>query len=219
MASRENRTESRREAPRPYLVTPLVDDPAGFEDALAAALAAGDVAAVMLRLAAADERTLINRVKALAPVVQGHGVALLISGNTGIVVRAGADGAHADGLAEFEGALALKPDRIVGCGGLVTRHDAMVAAEGGADYVMFGEPDDAERRPSFEAVIDRVAWWAPLFEIPCVGFAGSPDEVAALTRAGADYVAVGDAIFGDARGPAAAMADVVRRLSTTEAVR
>jgi len=67
MASRNHRTEPRREAPRLYLVTPLVDDPAGFQDTLASALSAGDVAAVMLRLAAADDRTLVNRAKTLVP--------------------------------------------------------------------------------------------------------------------------------------------------------
>ena len=50
----------------------------------------------------------------------------------------------------------LKPDRIAGIGGLETRHDAMVAAERGADYVMFGD----NARPSLDAVIERVAWWA-----------------------------------------------------------
>ena len=67
----------------------------------------------------------------------------------------------------------------------------MLAGEAGADYVMFGEPDAAGRRPAFDAVAKRVAWWAELFEIPCVGFAVGLDEVAPLAAAGADFVAVG----------------------------
>jgi thiamine-phosphate pyrophosphorylase len=144
--------EPRRPIPRIYLVTPPVADPVGVSDglapALAAALGAGDVAAVLLRLAAADERTLINHAKALAPIVQAKAAALLIDGRPEIVVRAAADGAHARGVAELDEALALKPARIAGCGGLATRHDAMVAAESGADYVMFGEPDAAPAQPS-----------------------------------------------------------------------
>ena len=66
MASRDDRIETRRSAPRLYLVTPVVTDPGGLADALAQALGAGDVAAVLIRLAAADDRTLINHVKALA---------------------------------------------------------------------------------------------------------------------------------------------------------
>jgi len=220
MASRGNQIEPRRPAPRIYLVTPPVADPAGLKDALASAVGAGDVAAVLVRVAATDERTMINRVKVLAPIVQGRGAALLVDGHPEIVARAGADGAHMTGVAALAEALALlKPARIAGCGGLASRHDAMVAAESGADYVMFGEPDEDAHRPSFEAVLDRVAWWAEVFEIPCVGFAASVEETEQLAAAGADFVALGDAVFGDARGPAVAMAEAARRLATPEAVR
>ena len=133
------------------------------------------------------------------PVVQDQGAALLLDGHVELVARAGADGAHLTGLDAFTDALAqLKPDRIAGCGGLESRHDAMTAAEAGADYVMFGEPDGAGARPSFAAIEDRVAWWAEVFEIPCVGYAASPDEVAPLVKAGADFIALGDWIWRDA---------------------
>lgn len=215
MASQDNRLGSRR--PRLYLVTPQVADPTSIREALAAALAAGDVAAVLLRLAAADERTLINRTKALAPLVQDKDAALLLDGLPGIVARAGADGAHLTGIEAFEAALAsLKPERIAGCGGLHTRHDAMLAAEVGADYVMFGEPDQRGHRPSFEAVVERVAWWAEVFEIPCVGFAGGIDEVAPLAAAGAEFIALGDWIFAHPEGAAAAVAQSSARLVVAE---
>ena len=217
MASRVNQIESRRPAPRLYLVTPPVAEPAGLSDALAAALGAADVAAVLLRLAATDDRTLINRVKALAPIVQDKGAALLLDGHPDLGARAGADGAHLTGIAAFQEARALlKPARIAGCGALETRHDAMLAAEADADYVMFGEPDAQGRKPSFEAVLDRVTWWAEVFEIPCVGFAATVAEAEALAAAGADFVAVGDCIFGDARGPAAAIAEAARCLALAE---
>src|SRR3989442_5850382 len=152
MASRGKPAEARRPAPRLYLVTPQATDPDGLRDALAGALAAADVAAVLLRLPAADDRTLINRVKGLAPVVQDKGAALVLDGHAEIVARAGADGAHLAGIDAFNAALAaLKPARIAGCGGLNSRHDAMRAAEAGADYVMFGEPDAAGPRPPVRA--------------------------------------------------------------------
>jgi thiamine-phosphate pyrophosphorylase len=218
MASRVNPIESRRPAPRLYLVTPPVAEPAGLSDALAAALGAADVAAVLLRLAATDDRTLINRVKALAPIVQDKGAALLLDGHPDLVARSGADGAHLTGIAAFQEALALlKPARIAGCGALETRHDAMLAAEADADYVMFGEPDAQGRKPSFDAVLDRVTWWAEVFEIPCVGFAATVAEAEQLAAAGADFVAVGDCVFGDARGPAVAIAETARRLALAEA--
>jgi len=198
MASRPKQADP-RPAPRLYMVTPLLAETREFSAQLAAALAAGAVAAVLARLSDADERTQINRAKALAPIVQDKGAALLLDGHADLVARAGADGAHVTGMLAFTEAMEqLKPERIVGVGGLASRHDAMVAAETGADYVMFGEPGTAGERPAFDAIAERVAWWAEVFEIPCVGFAASMDEVAPLVAAGADFVALGDWLWRDA---------------------
>ena len=203
------------ERPRLYLITPLLDDPAPFIGALEVALSAGDVAAVLARLADADERMLINRAKSIAAVVQRRDIALVLEGRPELAARADADGAHLTGIAAFTAALAsLKPDRIAGCGGLRSRHDAMLAGESGADYVMFGEPttsanptrDHGERRPRFAALVERVEWWAELVEVPCVGYAAGRDDVAPLARAGADFIALGDWLWNDAHGPAAAVA-------------
>jgi thiamine-phosphate pyrophosphorylase len=126
--------------------------------------------------------------------VQNQGAALLIDGHRELVARSGADGAHITGIENFTDALeTLKPDWIVGCGGLTIRHDAMAAAEAGADYVMFGEPDAAGARPGFDAILERVTWWAEVFEAPCVAFAASLDEIAPLVSAGADFIALGSA--------------------------
>jgi thiamine-phosphate pyrophosphorylase len=203
-----------RPAPRLYLVTPPVDDAQAFAPQLEAAMAAGDVAAVLLRLADADERTQINRAKALGRIVQDKDAALLLDGHADLVARAGADGAHLAGIGEFTEALEnLKPERIAGAGHLETRHDAMTAAEQGADYVMFGEAGESGERPEFDAIAERVAWWAEVFEAPCVGFAASAAEVAQLVAAGADFVALGDWVFADPRGAAVCVAEAAAQLS------
>ena len=85
--------------PRLYLVTPVIHDAAAFAPLLGAALSAGDVAALLLRLPlGADERTLVNIVKALAPGVQEAGAALLVGAASDlaalVAARGGADGAH-----------------------------------------------------------------------------------------------------------------------------
>jgi thiamine-phosphate pyrophosphorylase len=211
------RQQQARPAPRLTLVTPVIEDANRFAKDLAAALAAADVAAVLLRLADGGERALIDRIKALVPIVQKADTALLLDGHPNLVVRSGADGAHLTGIDAFnDAAPGLKPERIAGAGGMATRHDAMRAAEGGADYVMFGEPDANGHRPSFEAVIERVSWWAEVFQIPGVGFAAQPDEIAPLVAAGVDFVALGDFIFGDPRGLAAAIAAAAQHLSVPE---
>lgn len=207
-----------RSGPRLYLVTPPLDAPA-LAATLAEALQAADVAAVLARPPAAGEAHLIERVQTIAPAVQNRGVALLLDGAPERVEPAGADGAHVAGLAGLDTALpVLKPRYIVGCGGLSSRHDAMVAGERGADYVMFGEPDRDGHRPAFAAVLDRVAWWAELFEIPCVGWAMTLDEVAALAAAGADFVAVADALWVDPHGPGTAVAAAAAQLRKSEPV-
>jgi thiamine-phosphate pyrophosphorylase len=229
---------SQRAVPRLYLVTPLLEDTSSFVGTLDAALDAGDVAAVLLRLADADEGSLTKRAKAVASAVQRRDIALLLDGRSEMVGRAGADGAHITGIEAFAAALStLKPDRIAGAGGLRSRHDAMLAGETGADYVMFGDPapyppPHAEEnhpppfpppraaeswvgghRPPFDTIEERLKWWADLIEIPCVGYAASADEVRPLAQAGADFVALGDWIWTHTEGAAAAVAAAVGALA------
>jgi thiamine-phosphate pyrophosphorylase len=209
-----NKPAPPRPVPRLYLATPVVDDPTALVASLPGLLAGADIAAVLLRQKPADPRGMIARIKALAPVVQGGGAALLVDGNFDLVVRSGADGAHLTGIEALTEALptlrpaTLKQDWIAGVGGLATRHDSMSAGEAGADYVLFGEPDAQGLRPSVEAIAERLQWWAELFEPPCVGFAASPDEAAEFTAAGADFILAGDFVWSDPRGAAAAISDL-----------
>ena len=71
----------------------------------------------------------------------------------------------------------------------------MTAGEAGADYVMFGEPRRDGWTPPLAETAERAAWWAEIFETPCVAFAARLDDVAPLAAAGADFVALGDAIW------------------------
>jgi thiamine-phosphate pyrophosphorylase len=207
-----------RPVPRLYLATPEVDDPSALAASLPGLLAKADVAAVLLRLKPADPRSLISRVKVLAPAIQESGAALLLDGHFELAARGGADGAHLTGIEAMQEALpTLKPDRIAGVGGLSTRHDSMIAGEASADYVLFGEPDARGQRPSAEAVADRLQWWAELFEPPCVGFAASRQEAFEFAAAGADFVLVGDCIWNDSRGPAAALLDAEQAIRQAHA--
>ena len=197
-----------RPVPRLYLATPEVDDPSSLVANLPGLFARADVAAVLVRLKPTDQRSMISRVKALAPAIQNSGAALLLDGHVELVARAGADGAHLTGIEAMEGELpTLKPDRIAGVGGLTTRHESMAAGEAGADYVLFGEPDARGQRPSIAAIAERLQWWSELFEPPCVGFAASREEVFEFAAVGADFVLVGDLIWNDARGAAVALMD------------
>lgn len=206
-------------APRLYLATPLIGDPADLVRTLPELLASGDVAAVLVRFADADERSIVQRGKALAPAIQNAGAAMLIADHFELVARMGADGAHLRDLDALKEALpTLKPDRIAGVAGLESRHDAMMAGET-ADYVMFGEPPADGQRPSPEAIIERLTWWAEVFEVPCVGYAATRDEALAFAATGAEFLLLGEFVWEDPRGPKAALMDVQGAIGQNRAVR
>src|SRR5260221_1006955 len=172
-------TQSKVERPpaRLILITPLIDETAAFASLLSAACASGDIAAVVARFSPASDSELSARTRALLPLVQEKNIAFLLQDRADLAVKIGADGAHLSGTQVLRNAVPiLKPKLIAGAGGLVTRDDAMSAGEAGADYVMFGEPDAAGKSPSLQAIVQRVSWWAEIFEIPCVAFGETADQ-------------------------------------------
>lgn len=187
---------SLRDPGTPRLI--LFSPPLAAEPATAlveSACRAADIASVILRTGGMEEREILTRAKLLLPAAQKSGAALLLEDRADLVAKANADGAHlSDFPAQIEMVATLKPKFIAGASGLVSRHDAMTAGETGADYVMFGEPRGGER-PAPEATLDRVAWWAEIFQIPCVAFAAALDEIPALVRAGADFIALDEAVW------------------------
>ncbi|WP_375461478.1 thiamine phosphate synthase [uncultured Enterovirga sp.] len=195
-----------------YLVTPLIEDAEAFVPALREACGAAPVMAVLIRLAPADERTLLRRVKILSAAIEAHGAAAIVSDPGGevdlvaLVTRGGADGGHASDPERLQDLCErLKDGRNIGAGGLDTKHDAMVAGELGVDYVLFGEPGPDGRIPPISLVVERAAWWAEIFQNPCVAYAPTMDAVPILAATGAEFVALGEAVWTHADGPAAAM--------------
>lgn len=209
---------------RLYLLSPLITEADGFAPQLAAACDAGGIAAVLLRFPAADERTLVNHIKALAPIAQDRGIAALVAaeGNAdlaAVAMRGGADGVHArGGSAEIRGLRErLRADRILGAGNIRSKHDAMTIGEAEADYIMFGEPRPDGSVPPLDAVIERAAWWAEIFQIPCVAYAPTIETVTQLAATGAEFIALADAVWTHPDGPAAAIAAALERSATKAA--
>jgi thiamine-phosphate pyrophosphorylase len=197
------------QTPRIYLLTPPLADATAFFPRLESALASADVACVLLDLRTRDPSDAKRVVRAVAPIVQRRDAALLVRDPV-LAARAGADGVHVAAGPEFERDLrgvieSVKPERIVGVGNVRTKHDAMIAGELDADYVMFGDPSADGWTPPREAVLERVSWWAEIFNAPCVAYAADLADAAAFAAAGADFIALGDAIWSDARGPESAL--------------
>ena len=211
----ENKAE--RPATRLMLMTPSVVEPAVFANQVLLACAAGDIAAVIARLSPAGDSELLACAHVLRPLVQERDIAFLLQDRPDLAAKIGADGAHLSGTQALRDSLPmLKPGLIAGAGGLASRHDAMLAGELGADYVMFGEPDATGKIPSFGAIVERVAWWAEIFEIPCVAFAETVDQAAELARAGADFVALGAAVWSGPQCVETLIAEAAARISTLE---
>ena len=191
---------------RLYLVTPPAFDPASFRDRLAAALDAGDVGAVQLRLKGIDDDALRRAIDALRPVAQSRDVAFILNDRPDLAVAHGCDGAHV-GQTDTHVAVArrLLGDRTLG----VTCHDsrdlAFEAGEAGADYVAFGAffPTATKEAPT-RADPDILRWWSELMELPCVAIGGiNAANCGELVRAGADFLAVIGAVWNHPEGPAA----------------
>ena len=198
---------------RLYLITPLIEDPAAFASHLYEALAKSDVACVLLRFGEAPTALSPGHTE-LVGSIQARQVAALVVNDVELALALEADGVHVDEAGDLSDALRrLKPSRIVGVGALNTRDDAMLAGERDIDYLMFG---DGESLESFAERLDRVAWWAEIFRVPCVAHAQALDEIEALAAAGAEFVALGAGVWDDPRGPAAAMADAMLALRAGE---
>lgn len=198
-----------------YLISPLVDGSTPFGQRLMLAVAALSPASVLLDIPAGEERAQINLIKALAPALQEAGVAVLVNTSAQVAVRAGADGVHVGSVLLVQPMReAMKTERIVGAGGLTSRHDAMDAGEAGADYVMFGEPRPDGSQMTLSALAERAAWWAEVFETPCVAYANSAVAVEPLALTGAEFVALGPWCFDDIEAAAGVVATARASLKT-----
>ena len=197
------------------LVTPLRSDATALAARVAAALAGGDIASLIIAVDPADPAVLQRTAEAVVPVAVQRGVAAIVHNDTRIVGRAGADGVHVDsGAADLADAVAaLRKKKIVGAGGIRSRHEAMLAGESDPDYVFFGRLDGDSGPEIFGKALELAAWWSSLFVIPAIVMGGSTvASVAAAAEAGIEFVALSRAVF-DAADPGAAVAEANRLLS------
>ena len=195
---------------RLYLITPPTLPP-DFANTLAAALDAGDVASLQLRLKDAPPDAVERAVDALMPVAHARDVAFLLNDDAILAARLGCDGAHlgqSDG--DHAGARMLLDGRILGITCHDSRHLAMTAGEGGTDYVAFGAFFDTSTKHTVHRPdSDILSIWQETMQIPCVAIGGiTADNCSPLVQAGADFLAISNAIWSAPDGPAAA----VRRL-------
>jgi thiamine-phosphate pyrophosphorylase len=190
-----------------YLISPQ-DVGGAFPDRLKAALEPGIAAAFQLRVKDVEEHELARLAEPLQRLCADANVAFIVNDSMALAKRIGADGVHlgqSDGDIREARAL-LGPSAQIGKTCHDSRHLAMEAGEAGADYVAFGAFHPTTTKPSnYRPEPSILSWWATLFEIPCVAIGGiTPDNAKLLVEAGADFLAVCQAVWGKA-DPAAAV--------------
>jgi thiamine-phosphate pyrophosphorylase len=182
-----------------YLISPL-DVAGGFADRLARALDAGPVAAFQFRVKDVDQHEAARLTEPLQRLCADREVAFIVNDSVSLAKRLGADGVHlgqGDGDPR-EARSILGPDVQIGVTCHDSRHLAMEAGDAGADYVAFGAfypttTKETTHRPELAIL----SWWSALFELPSVAIGGiTPANAAPLVAAGADFLAVSNAVWG-----------------------
>jgi thiamine-phosphate pyrophosphorylase len=188
---------------RLILIAPIDEAADIFAPRLAEAIAGGDVASLILP-AWADEGAFQTFATPIVRMTQEAGVAAIIAEDTRAAGRIGADGIHLhakpDGIRE-----AVERSRgkmIVGAGGAATRDDALELGEAQPDYIFFGRFGYDTKPEPHKRNLALGRWWAEMVAIPCVVMGGSEiASVADVADTGVEFVALGNAIFGEGIDP------------------
>lgn len=189
----------RTEPAKLYLISPQ-EVGGAFPDRLKAALEPEIASAFQLRVKDVSEHELARLAEPLQRICADGDVAFIVNDSMQLAKRLGSDGVHlgqSDGDVRDARAL-LGPSAQIGKTCHDSRHFAMEAGEAGADYVAFGAFYPTTTKPSnYRPAPSILSWWSTLFEIPCVAIGGiTPDNATPIVEAGADFIAVCQAVWG-----------------------
>ena len=205
---------------RLYLITPpTIPDLDAFVRELEAALDAGEVAALRIRLKDLSDYDLIAVTKVIAPIAQDRGVAVLMNDRVPLVKSLKLDGVHI-GQSDMplkEARAFLGKEAMIGVTCHNSRDLAMDAAENGADYVAFGAfYPTTTKEVEHMADLEILSIWQESIEIPCVAIGGITAENAGeVAAAGADFIAVSGAVWNHPEGAASGVKALLAAISAT----
>lgn len=177
----------------------LLTTEAALLDAVDTALAEG-VRIIQYRDKLATNDQKLERAKAIHQLCKTYNALSIINDSVDLMMASGSDGVH---LGQTDGAsdlshLTLSRDKILG----VTCHDdlelARIAERFGASYAAFGRFYPSKTKPQAKpAQIDRLIEAKQHLSIPIVAIGGiNAHNMSPLINAGADAIAVIDALFG-----------------------
>jgi len=204
-------TNDAPEGPGIYLITPPLTDAGPFLPHLAEALDAVDVSCVRLRMAGEDEDTLRRAADQVREVAHERDVAITVTDHFRLVQPLGLDGVHLESprLTVRDARKALGNDAIVGAFAGVSKHNGMVAAEAGADYVSFGPLAASALGDGEVAEPHLFVWWCEMIQTPVVAEGGLNIDLARALAPSVDFLALDHAVWDHPDGPAKALKALV----------
>lgn len=199
--------------PQLYLITPPSFELAPFGETLARLLDGVPVACLRLAMAGTDEDRISRAADTLREIAHARDIAIVIERHVMLAERLGLDGVHlpqgTHGIRKLRETLG--GDAIIGAACGTSRHDAMSAAEAGADYVSFGPVGDTPLGDGARAEFELFEWWTEIFQIPVVAEGAlNPEHVERLAPV-TDFFAFGDEIW-NTEDPLAALRTLIAPL-------
>lgn len=165
---------------------------------VSAVLGAGDIAGVILHTNGSASHFFESFCETLVPAIQSHDIAALIADDSQLAGRSNADGHYVerersnlnDILARFS------PQKIVGCGGMLNRDQALKLGETGIDFLAIGKLGRDTHPEPHKKNMELGEWWSEFVELPCIILGGnSIDSVVDVAKTGADFVLLEQAVF------------------------
>lgn len=183
-----------------YAITPDLDDTAHLCTLIEASLDGG-AALVQYRNKNADAELRATQAGQLLALCRRHGVPLIINDHADLCLALGADGVHLgrdDG--DIASVRAMLGDKLLGVSCYASFEQAQSAQAQGADYVAFGSCFGSNTKPdAVRAPLTLFTRATRELTVPVVAIGGiTADNARLALDAGADCIAVIDALFGAA---------------------
>lgn len=177
---------------RLFLVAPDAISESLLIDCATAACSAGDCATILVA-----ENISQKSVEAL----QALNLAVILNNTEPRKVHhLKADGLQLSSLEDFKAARENLKNEVLGFLAGVSRHEAMEAAEAGADYVAFTQTKQY-------AGIPIIGWWLDVTNLPAVAF--DPASDATLRSQNPDFIRPSDDMWGDADSASRVVKDLM----------
>jgi thiamine-phosphate pyrophosphorylase len=200
---------SNKSSTKLYLITPPKININKFAISLSEVLKTSLVSCLQLRLKDVKDKDIIEAARILKPICSNYNVPFILNDRLDLVRELETDGVHLgqEDASISEARKLLGPNAIIGASCYNSKHQAMEAAEAGANYVAFGAFFDTKtKNPKTRAKINTIKDWVFISDVPCVAIGGiNPSNCIELVSAGVDFLAVIGCIWNSNEDPKSAI--------------